>query len=464
MRSEFDMSRKTHRPTMALIYPPTNAVTVSPSLGLGYLAACLQQADYGVQLYDLARRHMTFKQMVRQLAETRPKYIGLSISTPNYHNSSKIAQMLRSLPYRPTIILGGPHVSVYPRAALTEFDGDYVLKKESEYSLIELLNTLEDGGDPSGVNGIAFKPNGEIIETEDAPIPRDLDELPWPAWNLIQPQVYPPIPHQLFVKNLPVAPVLTSRGCPFNCNFCASTYLFGAKIRRRDLKDVVDEMFYLVDNFGIKEIHIEDDNPTLVKKHIYGLCDELLSRDRPLSWKFPNGIMVKTADEELLRKMRKAGCYQISLGIETVNEETEIGKDVPIGRLKDITKIAKEIGMQTNGLFVVGLPNETDNMIKRTIEQARQFGLDFAHFGAYVPLPGSSWGEEAIKDRSDFAQINFFSVTQRKDDDAKRVKGYQRSAVLGFYLRPRSIWRILKMLKPRQLSGFLYTFRRYVFG
>ncbi|MBZ0273239.1 B12-binding domain-containing radical SAM protein [bacterium] len=539
---------KNDAPAIALIYPPTNAVTVMPSLGIGYLASAARRAGYGVRLFDLARRHLRLKDVFRILAEERPKYIGLSISTPNYANARKIAALIRKLPYKPTVLLGGPHVSVYPEEALADFGGHYVLVREAEESMVRLLDALEAGRDPAEVQGVTFRPNGHCVSTGVPPINEDLDSFAWPAWDLIEPQKYPPVPHQLFVRQLPVAPVITTRGCPFDCNYCASTFLFGKKIRRRDAKDVVDEMFHLVDRYGVREIHIEDDNPTLIRPHIDALCDELLARDRPISWKFPNGIMVKTADEDLLRLMKSAGCYQISLGIETLNEETVIGKDVPVGRIPEITRIAREIGLQTTGFFVLGLPGESDAMVLHTLRESMKLGLDFAHFGIYVPLPGSRWGEaeridagadaatsartfseivsrgasaakaatgigngavasgnwiangngtttqssilnpqsstspapparlseylysdgkshsSGIASISPFEGFNFFTATQRDKDEAKKLKSYQRRAVLRFYTRPRTMLTLARTLKARQIPGFLHTFRRYVFA
>jgi anaerobic magnesium-protoporphyrin IX monomethyl ester cyclase len=447
-----------------LIYPPTNAVTVMPSLGLGYLAGALRNDGFGVAVHDMARRHLRLKDLHSVLAAARPKYVGLSVSTPNYMNAVRVAAMIQRLPYRPTVLLGGPHVSVYPEEALKEFAGRYVVLRESEQSLVNLLNALESGADPASVRGICFYANGRAIETPPQPRVNNLDEIAWPAWDLLAPHRYPPVPHQLFVRELPVAPVITTRGCPFDCKFCASTFLFGSKIRRRSARDVADEMTHLAERFGIREFHIEDDNPTIIREHIVSLCEEMISRKRKFLWKFPNGIMVRTVDESLLRLLKEAGCYQISLGIETANREIEMGKDVPLRHVDDITETARRIGIQTVGLFVLGLPDETPRMMLRTISHSLIMGLDFAHYGIYQPLPGSRWGNDAQKENRNFRGINFFSSTQRSPRDNRLMKRMQRRAVFSFYIRPRIAYGLLRMLKPRQIPGFLQTFRRYVIG
>jgi len=451
-------------PAISLIYPPSNAVTVMPSLGLGYLASALRNAGFGVAIYDLPRRHVRLDDLYERLSRVRPKYVGLSVSTPNYLNSVKVARMIRRLPYRPTLILGGPHVSVYPEQALKEFAGDFVVLREAEESLVNLLRVLENAGDPAGVKGICRLADGHATRTEPQPLKENLDELAWPAWDLIEPDRYPPIPHQLFVRHLPVAPVITTRGCPFGCKFCAATFLFGNKVRRRSPADVVDEMAYLADKFGIREFHIEDDNPTLIREHITSFCREISSSPKRFVWKFPNGVMPDTLDEPLMRMLLEAGCYQISLGIETCDERADIGKDLHMEKVREVASIAKNIGMQTVGLFVLGLPGETGQIMRGTVAQAFRLRLDFAHFGIYVPLPGSAWGEKAYGERQDFRDINFFTATQRTRWAKMKVKWWQRLAVFSFYIRPGAMLKVLKMIKPRQISGFLHTFRRYIIG
>jgi len=449
---------------IAIIFPPTKAVTVMPPLGLGYLAAVLRQAGHEVDVYDLARRHLRLPELRQALAERRPPYIGLSIMTPNYLGARETAAMLRRLPYRPTLMIGGAHVSVHPERSLDDFWADYALVREGEETLPALIAALESGREPRDIPGAVYRRDGELIDTGPAPLIADLDKLPWPAWDLLAPERYPPIPHQLFVRRLPVAPILTTRGCPFSCSFCATTWLFGSKVRCRDPHDIVAEMTHLADRHGIREFHIEDDNPTLDRAHIENFCHALLAAGRRWLFKFPNGVMVNTLDDALIALLARAGCYQISLGIETLDESTRIGKTVEFKRLDGIIAAAKRVQMQTQGLFVIGLPNEDEATINRSIEASTKLGLDFAHYGAFVPLPGSKWGDEIQKTGVDFTNINFFSASGLIPHDAQLIKRIQRRAILRFYLRPRILWNILRVAKLRQLGGVIYTARKYLLG
>jgi radical SAM superfamily enzyme YgiQ (UPF0313 family) len=449
---------------IALVFPPTNAVTVMPPLGLGMLAAVLRERGHAVEVHDLARRHLTLPQLALHLATARPRYVGLSVMTPNFDNAMAVGNLLRALPLPPTVIVGGPHVSVHPERSLFDFNADYVVVREGEEALPALIETLEAGRDPAAIPGLVFRQQDRLVNTGPAPAIEDLDKLPWVAWDLLEPAKYPPIPHQLFVRRLPVAPVLTSRGCPFNCSFCATTWLFGAKLRRRDPENVVGEMAHLADKHGIREFHVEDDNPTLVREHMENFCQALLRTGRRWVWKFPNGVMVNTLDEPLVDLMTRAGCYQISLGIETLSEATKYGKTVEFARVGEIIRWAHARGVQVQGLFIVGLPTEDETTIRRSIRKSTTLGLDFAHYGAFVPLPGSTWGNQAHQAGADFSNINFFTASGLAPLDRRVTKRIQRQAIMEFYFRPRIMWNLLKMIKPRQIRGILYTARRYLWS
>jgi radical SAM superfamily enzyme YgiQ (UPF0313 family) len=449
---------------IALIFPPTQAVTVMPPLGLGYLAAVLRAAGHEVDVYDFARRRLRLRELAGVLTARPPAVVGLSIMTPNYLGARDVALVLRRLPVPPIIVIGGAHVSVHAERSLDDFWADYAAVREGEETFPALVAALAADRDPREIPGLIFRRDGKLIDTGPAPLITALDKIPWPAWDLIEPETYPPIPHQLFVRRLPVAPILTTRGCPFNCSFCATTWLFGSKVRCRDPRDVVAEMIHLTDRHGIREFHVEDDNPTLVREHIENFCHALIAAGRRWVWKFPNGVMVNTLDDNLIALLARAGCYQISLGIETLSESTRIGKTIEFQRLDGIIAAAKRVGMQTQGLFVVGLPNEDEATINRSIDASARLGLDFAHYGAFVPLPGSKWGDDIQRAGTDFTNINFFTASGLIPHDTALVKRIQRRAILRFYLRPRIIWNVLRLMKLRQLGGVLYTARRYLFG
>jgi len=451
---------------VALCYPPTRAVTVMPPLGIGYLASAA--ADLGVQadVYDLARRHIRPRDLPIRLARGDYQVIGISVNTPNYPLALQLVQAIKRQNPRAIIVLGGPHASVFIEESLRDFGADYLFEKEADLSFPLFLRALTRKEEPLGqVPGVYALREGKLCGLPAALSPIDLDQLPWPAWEKMEPHLYPPIPHQLFVRRLPVAPLLTSRGCPYNCSFCATSFLFGQNIRLRRPRSVVDEMRFLRDRFGIREIHFEDDNPTCNRTHAAALHEEIIAANLGILLKYPNGLMLSSLDRELLTLIKRAGCYQISLGIETTSKSAmhHEKKFISYAEIRQTVQLAKEIGLEVQGLFIVGLPYETEEDFHTTVRNAIDMDLDLAHFGVFVPLPGSKQG--TIFAAPDIRTINFFTPYMSYPHiSPHKLKAMQRWAILKFYLRPRPIRKLLSMFKWRQFFGVLNVFRKYVLG
>jgi radical SAM superfamily enzyme YgiQ (UPF0313 family) len=454
-----------HSMKLALCYPPTEAVTVMPPLGIGYLASCAEKHGHPTDIYDLAKRRISADQLALALAEKHYDVIGLSISTPNFRAAETLIQAVRRHCPKAALVVGGPHPSALPDRTLKELDVDYLVAKEGEISFPNMLDVLSCGEDPVGqVPGILALRDKEPVGLPAGAPPQDLDAIPWPAWEKLEPHRYPPIPHQMFVRRLPVAPVLTSRGCPMACSFCCTTSMFGKAIRTRSPESVVEEMRFLKDRFGIREIHFEDDNMTLSRKHALALMEKIAEANLGLYLKFPNGVMTSTMDAEMLRAMKKAGCYQISLGIETTSPELEEKecKFLPNEKVREVVANARREGLEVQGLFVVGLPYDSTEGVRRTVRDAIAMKIDLAHFGIYIPLPGSD-GTQMVP--MDMYNAHFFTpYSSASDIPPKTLKALQRWAILKFYLRPRPILKLLSMFKIRQLGGVLNIIRRYLVG
>ncbi len=416
-------------------------------------------------MVDLCLRDQGLSFLKNFVLTERPDFIGVSVSTPNYLPAKRVVSMIKGLGTEGKILLGGPHASACKARALQDFGADVLFFGEAEESLPAYLEAMNCGRHIGEVAGLVFHGAKGIVETPFPGFVEDLDELPFPLWESIDPRSYPPIPHQFFVRELPVAPIMVTRGCPLNCYFCSSTRLYGAKLRKRSPKNVLDEMTWLNRDFGVREFHIEDDSLTLDRGLVISLCEELLASKINTPWKTPNGLLVNTLDKELLSLMRRAGCYQISLGIETLSQKSidEMGKHYEIDRLKEIIADAHDLGLETQGLFIIGLPREDMEQMEETIREAPKLGLDLAHFSIFVPLPGSDYGDEILAGNPDFENINFFTPHFESEEKNRQVKSLQRRALLRFYLRLRPISLLLRMLKWRQLSGVVRVVSRYFF-
>ncbi|NMC06699.1 MAG: B12-binding domain-containing radical SAM protein, partial [Candidatus Lokiarchaeota archaeon] len=365
----------------------------NPPIGLGYLAAILDHNGYHVDIIDLTVRHITRDTLVAFINKKRPIFIGLTSLTAYYESMKRLSLFLRStLPSMP-IVIGGVHPSSLPEHALVECHADFVVIGEGEATILELTRYLESGGgDPSGIDGIAYKKDGNVVKTKPRELIKNLDTIPAPAWHKIDPRKYPKNPHGYIMKHNKVAPVLSTRGCPFSCKYCASCQFWKQTIRYRDPKKVVDEIQYLHDEFGIREIHFWDDNITMRRSHIEGICKEILRRGlHTMAFSAPNGVRVDTLDESLLRLMKKAGFYELTFAVESGSRQIlrENGKSINLRTIIKNTLLARKAGILMNSYFMLGFPGETEATLEKTIRFSKALPVHYRTFFIVKPLPGS---------------------------------------------------------------------------
>ena len=431
--------------------------SVQPPLGLGYLAAVLQQGGHAVVILnprDFTASPQTFVDSVRK---HRPEIVGLSFLTPSLPAVRDWVRVLRVWNPEIAVVLGGPHVTALPEHTLRYTGADYAVLGEGETVFRQLVGSLTQGsvGTLSGV----VRREALSDKVERAPLIEDLDSIPFPAWDLIKPERYPPTPHGAFYNRFPIAPIITTRGCPFDCSFCASKATWHRRLRCRGPESVVNEIEYLARHHGVREIHFEDDNLTSRKDHIAAICEGLLSRDIDMAWTCPNGVRIDSLDRDLLRLMHRSGCYMLGLGIETANQSLSdaIGKRLDLSCLEEKVFLMKEIGIKTYGFFLFGLPGETRETAQDTIDLACRLPFDQVHFGQLVPLPGSriftAWlGDRDLDsvpwDHFDYKLQNLWRTDALSAEEIARLR---RKAWSRFYLRPRPFLRMVSRIRPRQI-------------
>ncbi|MHA1649172.1 MAG: B12-binding domain-containing radical SAM protein, partial [Candidatus Helarchaeota archaeon] len=242
----------------------------NPPIGLGYLASVLRTHGHKVDIIDCAIMKESYTQIRSQIQAMNPDVLGITALSPYYNEMRILTRILR--PLNIPILLGGVHVSALPELSLRECKADFVVRGEGEYTLLELMDKWFDEEGKKKIKGIAYLENNKFIKNPLRKLISNLDEIPFPAWDLINPLRYPPFPHGFSMKRSPVAPILTTRGCPYSCSYCASTQFWRRKFRRRSARNIVDEIEYLVNDFKIREIHIWDDNFTLMRKHVVEFC------------------------------------------------------------------------------------------------------------------------------------------------------------------------------------------------
>jgi anaerobic magnesium-protoporphyrin IX monomethyl ester cyclase len=448
---------------LVLTRPNYDSHIITPPLGLGYLASYLMKSGIQVSIIDALKNSMSLDALVEQIRREQADAVGITCLTAFYHEVVDLSTRLKRAGQR--VIIGGVHPTFLPHQTLKESGCDYIIAGEGESALLSLVRanfghkgipgvyTLADLPDASSPSGRA-----ECIE--------DLDALPFPAWEQMDPRTYPQAPHGTIAKHYPIGVVTTTRGCPYTCTFCASPRLCGRKIRFRSPANVVAEIRYLVERFGVREIHFEDDNLTLRRDHVEGICHGIIESRLNISWACPNGVRADRIDESLLRLMKQSGCYYVAFGIESADPGVleRAKKQERIETIEEAIGIAAKVGVSSQGFFIFGLPGETPATMKRTIDFARRSRLARAQFLILDVLPGSelwyelqgtfspNWGKKSYKEPEWIPE----GVTRDQ-----LLQGQSR-AFREFYLKsPLRLLRLACRARPGQVKHLLHRMRDY---
>lgn len=432
-----------------LLVNPYRSPARSPNLSLGYLAAALRAAGHAVDLVDLAQVGWTerrLRALVREGAATLD-VLGLQAYSGAYQVARRLARELRAIAPGVHIILGGRHGSALPQEVLSEEPAfDSVLIGEGERSLPELLTRFAEGGAEalSAAPGVAVRRHGEIVLGPAAPLP-DIDDVPIPAWDLIGPARYPKAYHGGFVRTEPVAPMITTRGCPYSCTFCGSG-LSGRALRRRSAETIAEEVRWLTRRHGVRELHILDDNFTLQREHAFTALEAIQREGPGLALSFPNGVRLDRLDDELLTAMRAAGCYSLTVGIDSGSQPvlTRLERRVTLEQMRERLMMVKaKGGVRVTGNFIMGLPDETSDDIRQTIDYALSLPLQRANFVLYMPFPGSPLFDE-LRARGALDGLNWDTLRDNAPGvayvpegmSARELQAWLWRAHIAFYGRP----------------------------
>lgn len=421
---------------------------VTPPLGLGYLSSFLKKNEHEVEIIDGLNLSLNNEEIARRSAGAG--LVGITCLSDFYLEAKDLAKRLKENNLR--VVLGGPHPSALPQETLDDTGADFVVVGEGEQLLLGLVSDMESGKINRKDRGIYSYNNTINNKREFIDI---LDSLPFPDWAQIDPRKCKRAPHGAVVKRFPVAPLVTSRGCPYICKFCASPRLWSRTIRFRTPENVVDEIEYLVRDFQVKEIHFEDDNLTLKREHIENICRLILKRNLKISWATPNGIRADTLTQDLIRLMKKSGCYFVAFGIESGSQKIldNIRKKTDLAVIERAVRYAGSEGLITQGFFIFGLPGETEETIQETINFSKKIPLDRAQFLLLDVLPGSAlWDELSGTNFADWHKRSYQEVSWIPPTIKKEA--LQRAPSLAFrsfFLRPKQLFRLIKYIRPYQL-------------
>jgi len=417
-----------------------------PSLALASLAGKLTSGGHEVKILDLNLFRNPDKALTDAIREFRPGFAGITFSTPLFYESDRIVKLIKKTAVDIIVIGGGSHCSALPRETLAESSYDIICFGEGEETLSEIVS----GKNYGSIDGICYRgDDGALIMNGERDLLGDLDELPFPKWDLFEIEKYKVT--ELLSRFSPTVGIETSRGCVFNCIYCNKS-VFKRRFRKKSAQRVVNEMEYCL-NMGFKEIHVLDDSFTIDMQRVEKIADEIINRGLKISWYSVSGIRVDLVNETLLRKLKRAGYYRAFFGIESGNQKIldRIKKGITIEQIKTAVQLARKAGMEVYGAFMLALPDETEDSLKDTIKLALELDLDIAKTTITYPLVGTPLYRDYISrgliKSKDYSKYNFYTSPRELYDhptlDWDVIEKYYKLFYRKFYFRPGYLFKRL---------------------
>lgn len=458
-----------------LTVPFNRSYVIMPSLGLGYLAMVLAKNSHNVSILNCIKERFTIEEFKNYISTRNFDLVCFQMFSYDLNVIKKYSQIVKSVKPSAITIVGGPHPSGDPAGILNDLpDIDFAFHGEAEIGLSRLVNVLSDNKNLSGherentfslIPGLIWKNAGKI-KINHPEFVNDLDSLDFPNWDLQDPRSFPYAPHGAFARDFPTAPLIITRGCPYQCTFCAGKAISGKKIRNRSIKNVIEEIEYLKREYGVKEIMIEDECFTFHRELVKEFCEALLTRDLRISWSLPSGVRIDTLDRELLDIMERSGCYSLAFGIEFGSQRMLdlTKKNLSLEMVKEKIELFKNSNIKVTGFFMMGVPGEKKEDIRKTIKFALELPLNRVQFNNFMPLPGSElWRELSSAGRLNRLDWNKFfvhDVAFTPDGiTGRELKVLQIKAYIRFYLRPSILIGIFKEI--RSFRHMFYLLKRF---
>jgi len=367
-----------------------------PPLGLAYIGAFLRKNGVDVVIIDSLALGLNETEICEIAAKESPEFIGITVLTQQYTAAANLARALKSYLKDVCIIFGGIHIfAEHENIIKSEESVDICVRGEGEITALEIINTIASAGDLRDVKGITYRNKETVIVNPARDFIANLDELPFPAWDLLPMELYRGT--IALEGGRPFSTMLATRGCPFSCHYCELAKMWRTQ-RRRSVDNVLDEMDYLKRNYGLRYLEFIDDLLVVDKKWAIELFRGMRKRGLDdIQWECCGRIGLM--DEELLREMKRANCRCISYGIEFGSQRMLdfVNKRITIKQIYDTVKITNKAGIPIKGLFMMGYPTETKEEIKQTIQLAKNLDLDYLAVSIVTPYPGTDLYEYCQK-------------------------------------------------------------------
>lgn len=437
-------------------------------LGLAYIAAVLEGNGLEVGIIDMFANKIRPEQVLKVIKDTGPEVVGFSVLTPVADDVKELIGRLRLVDKKVKVVLGNTHASCFAHQLLEKGSADIVVRGEGEIPMLGLCKILSNGGNLAAVKGISYSVNGNIFHNPDGEITENLDDLSFPAFHLLDLDNYKEFP-LLSVYNRRFLPISASRGCPYRCYFCSQDKV-SKRPRYRDVKRVVAEMEYMHQRFKAGYFGFTDAYFPFSETSGIEFCEEIMRHNLHQRIRWITESRVDKVSKNLLKLMKKAGLRLIMYGIEVGSQKIldRINKKTTLQQARQALSYTKEAGILSLGLYMLGLPGETEQTCRETIEFAKELDTDIAKFNIAVPYPGSQFFKDCIRAKEIENPERFTSwydsfrlnpdcaIFSNSGLDYRALVRLQRKAMVYYYLRFRIMLRSF-------LKG-IATYRNLLYG
>jgi anaerobic magnesium-protoporphyrin IX monomethyl ester cyclase len=441
--------------------------TTWPPISLTQSAAVLRQRGHEVFVNDCSVEGIDMDKLRELVKWLSPDLFIMNSTTPSLKFDMTVPPLVKEVSPHTKIAAFGIHVGTLPEDCFEMTEAlDFIIRGEPELSIADLADNLQCPEQLFQIPGLSVRSNGTIINASDRPFLKNIDEFPYPAWDLIDLDNYRlPFSGRRFLM------VTTARGCPYDCVYCVAQSYYGKKIRIRKVARIVDELEFLQKQYDIHDFFFWSESFTIIKTAIKELCREILNRNLHVRWVCNS--RVDNIDLELLQLMKKAGCWMISYGVESGDQSIldAIKKDITIEQIREAIALTRKVGFQIAGHFVLGLPGETLETLKKTYDFATSLDLDYAQFYCASPWPGSEFYQMA-KDNNWLGSTDWSQYEQDRSVlnypglSGEQITEFRDWAARRYYLRPQIVWRTLTRLKSlgefKNFIGMLRAFLTWV--
>lgn len=408
-----------------------------PPLGLCSLAAYVRSKGHEVLLIDALNLGLSADEVAARVNRFGPEFVGITATTSLIESAHSCARKIKDRCANVTTIIGGAHISAIPLQTMKEFSAfDIGVIGEGEITLLELMEDASK--DYACIDGIMFRNQGEPVVTKRRDQIRDLDQLPYPALDLLEgfPKLYQPTPNNYIEK--PVLHMVTSRGCPFSCTFCSQS-VYGHRVRAFSPRYVVELIKHYQEKYGIREVAFYDDLFSYKKQRLVDFVEEMARANVKIKWSCES--RVDTVNDEILGIMKKSGCWQISYGIESGSQRLldYYDKKITVEDIEKAVNLTHKWGIRTRGYLILGSPPETIESVAETRALVRRLPLDNLRLSFFSPIPGSQAFADMFKDEdmSSWKEMDLYRVSYTPPGiSADELHRLSKEIYRGLYFKP----------------------------